>query len=94
MSEMESPDGEDQEGYVEWLEQKAEIARLRGQRKPVAWCVQAAAGSMGHAGTHSPIHVPCLIQVKDEAYARMMATVYGHKILWVVEPTGKEVPCG
>lgn len=29
MSEMEIPDGEDQEGYVEWLDQKAEIALLR-----------------------------------------------------------------
>jgi hypothetical protein len=30
VSEQYIPDGEDQEGYVEWLEQKDEIALLRG----------------------------------------------------------------
>ena len=69
----------------------AEIARLREEQKPVAWCVQAAAGSMVDARTHTPIDAAVLIQCKDEAYARMMATVYGHKILLVVEPRGKEV---
>ena len=72
----------------------AEIARLREGRKPVAWCVQAAAGSMVHAGTHSPICAPLLIQATDLPHARMMAAVYGHKILEIVEPDEKEVPRG
>ena len=71
-----------------------EINRLREEQKPVAWCVQAAAGSMVHAWSHTPIDAAVLIQCKDEAYARMMATVYGHKILLVVKPRGKEVPNG
>ena len=31
MSEQYIPDGEDQEGYVEWLDQKAEIETLRSE---------------------------------------------------------------
>ena len=73
-------------------ELQAEIARLREERKPVAWCVQAAAGSMFHAGTHNPIDAAVLIQCKDETYARMLATVYGCKILAVIEPDEKELP--
>jgi hypothetical protein len=68
-----------------------EIAQLREELKPVAWCVQAAAGSTVHAGTHSPIDVPVLIQVKDKTEARILATVYGCKILAVIEPDEKEV---
>jgi hypothetical protein len=75
------------------LEQAAvEIARLREERKPLAWCVQAAAGSMVAAWTQTPIDAAVLIQCKDEADARMMAVVYGNKILWVVEPDEKELP--
>ena len=69
---------------------QSEIARLREERKPVAWCVQAAAGSMVHAGNHSPIDAAVLIQVKDEAEARMLSAVYGHKVLAIVTPDAKE----
>jgi hypothetical protein len=72
-------------------ELRSEIARLREERKPVAWCVQAAAGSMFHAWTHTPIDASVLIQCKDLADARMMTVVYGHKILAVIEPDEKEV---
>jgi len=75
-------------------EAAAEIARLREERKPVAWCVQAAAGSMFHAWSHTPIDAAVLIQCKDEADARKMASVYGHKILAIVEPHGNEVRNG
>ena len=67
-----------------------EIARLREERKPVAWCVQAAAGSMVHAGTHAPIDAAVLIQVKDESEARMLATFYGHRVLAIVEADARE----
>jgi hypothetical protein len=67
---------------------------VREERKPVAWCVQAAAGSMFHAWTHTPIDAAVLIQCKDEADARMMASVYGHKVLGVVDLDAKEVPRG
>jgi hypothetical protein len=70
----------------------AEIARLREERKPVAWCVQADAGSMFHAWTHTPIDAAVLIQCKDEADARMMASVYGHKVLGVVDLDANKVP--
>lgn len=73
---------------------EAEIARLREERKPVAWCVQAAAGSMVHAGTHNTIYAPVLIQATDLPHARIMAAVYGHKILKIVEPEEKEVGRG
>ena len=36
MSEQYIPDGEDQEGYVEWLDKKAEIARLREERRSIS----------------------------------------------------------
>ena len=52
-----------------------EIARLREERKPVGWCVQAAA---------------VLIQVKDEAEAKMLSAVYGYKVLAIVEADAKE----
>ena len=68
----------------------AEIARLRKERKPVGWCVQAAAGSMVHAGTHAPIDVAVFISCKDEAEARMLSAVYGHKVLAIVEADTKE----
>lgn len=68
-----------------------EIARLREERKPAGWCVQAAAGAMVHAETHAPIDVVVFISCKDEAEARMLATVYGHKVLAIVEPDAKEV---
>ena len=71
-------------------ELRAEITRLREERKPVAWCVQAAAGSMVYAGTLAPISAPVLIQCVDEAYARMLATVYGHRVLAIVEADAKE----
>ena len=71
-----------------------EIARLREERKPVGWCVQVAAGSMVHAGTPAPIDAAVLIQCKDETEARMLAAVYGHKILEIVEPGVKEVGRG
>ena len=67
-----------------------EIARLREERKPVGWCVQAAAGSMVHAGTHFPIDVAVLIQCKDEAEGRMLSAVYGHRVLAIVEADAKE----
>ena len=67
----------------------AEIDRLSEERKPVAWCVQAAAGSMVHARTHSPVLSTVLIQCVDEAYARMLAAVYGHRVLAIVEPDVK-----
>ena len=69
---------------------RAEIARLREKRKPVGWCVQAAPGSMVHAGTHFPIDRAVLIQCKDEAEARMQSGVYGYKVLAMVEPDAKE----
>ena len=53
----------------------AEIDRLREERKPVGWCVQAAA---------------VLIQVKDEAEAKMLSAVYGYKVLAIVEADAKE----
>ena len=68
----------------------AEIDRLHEERKPVGWCVQAAAGSMVHAGTHAPVSAPVLIQCVDEAYARMLAAVYGHRVLAIVEADAKE----
>jgi len=68
-----------------------EIERLREEQKPVGWCVRAAAGSMVYAGTHTPNEADVLIQCKDETDARMMATVYGYKILAIVEPEAKEV---
>ena len=71
-------------------EAASEIARLREERKPVAWCVQAAAGSMVYAGTHSPIDAAVLVQVKDEAEARMLSAVYGHRVLAIVEADAKE----
>jgi hypothetical protein len=36
VSEQYIPDGEDQEGYVEWLDKKAEIARLREERRSIS----------------------------------------------------------
>ena len=69
---------------------RAETTRLREGRKPVGWCVQAAAGSMVHAGTHAPVSAPVLIQCVDEAYARMLAAVYGHRVLAIVEADAKE----
>ena len=69
---------------------EAEVARLREGRKPVGWCVQAAAGSMVHAWTHSPIDAAVLIQCKDESEARMLSAVYGHKVLAIVEADAKE----
>ena len=69
---------------------RAEIARLREERKPVAWCVQAAAGSMVHAGSHAPIDTAVLIQCKDQAEARMLSAVYGHKVLAIVEADARE----
>ena len=71
-------------------EAASEIARLREERKPVGWCVQAAAGSMVHAGTHSPILSTVLIRCVDEAYARSLATVYGHRVFAIVEADAKE----
>ena len=68
----------------------AEIARLREERKPVAWCVQAAAGSMVHAGNHSRIDAAVLIQCKDEPEARMLSAVYGHRVLAIVEADARE----
>ena len=68
---------------------EAEIARLREERKPVGWCVQAAEGSMVHAGNHSPIDAAFLIQVKDEAEARMLSAVFGHRVLAIVEADAK-----
>ena len=75
-------------------EAATEIARLREGRKPVAWCVQAAAGSMFHAWTHTPIDASVLIQCKDDADASLMASVYGHKVLGVFDLDAKEVPRG
>jgi hypothetical protein len=76
----------------EVLRLRAEIARLREERKPVAWCVQAAARAMVHAGTHIPVSEPVLIQCTDEADARMLSAVYGHRVLVIVEADTKEVP--
>ena len=68
----------------------AEIDRLSEERKPVAWCVQAAAGSMVHARTHSPVYSPVWIQCVDEADARTLSTVFGHRVLAIVEAGAKE----
>jgi len=63
-----------------------EVEKLREKRKPVAWCVQAAASTMVIAGTHEIVNRAVLIQCNDETEARTLSTVYGHKRLAIVEP--------
>ena len=68
----------------------AEIAQLREERKPVGWCVQAAAGSMVHAGSDSPVLSTVFVQCADEADARTLSTVFGHRVFAIVEPDARE----